>query len=211
MTWQLIAQSEPSIAKSMLIDRDMLIGRHPQADIVLQAMHISRRHAALWIKDGQLWIEDLASAQGTYVNGQKIIHRQALQHLDEIEFQNIRFVVHHQVETLLEPAAPRALADAQHLSLETSGAEDQGMPTLAQRGSKVEIQADGMPARVSIPKPAPIPDHVQLELGSAAKAVLAAESAPPRLPTEQQKNLKVGVIAVLLLLLVAFSIGFYLL
>ncbi len=46
-----------------------LIGRSAAADVSLPADTVSRRHALLWQEDGETWIYDLGSANGTYVNG----------------------------------------------------------------------------------------------------------------------------------------------
>jgi adenylate cyclase len=55
---------------------EVVIGR-PNAkrppDLDLSAdVTVSRRHARLWIQDGEIWIEDLGSRTGTFVNNAKI-------------------------------------------------------------------------------------------------------------------------------------------
>ena len=49
-----------------------LIGRTPPCDIVLDATFISRKHARIFIENGALWIEDLKSSNGVFINGLKI-------------------------------------------------------------------------------------------------------------------------------------------
>lgn len=50
----------------------VLIGRSSEADIVLPHDDISRRHAVLWRQDGQVWIRDLGSSNGTSLDGQPV-------------------------------------------------------------------------------------------------------------------------------------------
>jgi serine phosphatase RsbU (regulator of sigma subunit) len=47
----------------------VVIGRNPPADLVLEGTTVSRRHCRLEATDGQLWLSDLASTNGTFVNG----------------------------------------------------------------------------------------------------------------------------------------------
>ena len=72
MTWKLQAISADLAGKESSIDRDMLVGRHQAADIVLQSSEISRKHAAFLRVEDALWLQDLASSYGTFVNDTRI-------------------------------------------------------------------------------------------------------------------------------------------
>ncbi|MBN1963923.1 MAG: FHA domain-containing protein [Anaerolineae bacterium] len=48
------------------------IGRSPSNDICIPERHVSRRHAVISYRDGIFIISDLGSANGTYVNNQKL-------------------------------------------------------------------------------------------------------------------------------------------
>ncbi len=50
----------------------VLIGRSPEADIVLPHDNISRQHAVLWRQTGQVWVRDLGSSNGTSLDGQSV-------------------------------------------------------------------------------------------------------------------------------------------
>ena len=52
----------------VLDDREQVVGRSERADLVMQLPSISRRHAAVWMQDGQAHVKDLGSQSGTYVN-----------------------------------------------------------------------------------------------------------------------------------------------
>jgi putative nucleotidyltransferase with HDIG domain len=51
-----------------------VIGRANDADIQLLDRGVSRHHAAFYIKDGHIILEDLGSANGTFLNGQRVKH-----------------------------------------------------------------------------------------------------------------------------------------
>jgi serine phosphatase RsbU (regulator of sigma subunit) len=50
----------------------VIIGRNPPADLVLDSPAVSRRHCRLDLLDGQLSVRDLASTNGTFVNGRRL-------------------------------------------------------------------------------------------------------------------------------------------
>ncbi len=55
------------------IDRSpMVIGRSRACDLILPSAKVSRQHATLTLVDGELFIEDLGSANGLFRDGQRI-------------------------------------------------------------------------------------------------------------------------------------------
>jgi predicted component of type VI protein secretion system len=53
--------------------RDLtVVGRHPECDVVINEVSLSKRHCVLVKTDGLLVIRDLATTNGTKVKGQKI-------------------------------------------------------------------------------------------------------------------------------------------
>jgi serine phosphatase RsbU (regulator of sigma subunit) len=56
----------------------VVIGRNPPADLVLEGTTVSRRHCRLELLDGQLWLNDLASTNGTFVNGARLTEAMSL-------------------------------------------------------------------------------------------------------------------------------------
>ena len=58
---------------------DFSIGLDPSSDVCLPDMLVSRRHAVLKLREnGECWIEDLGSRNGTYVNGEKLSGKERL-------------------------------------------------------------------------------------------------------------------------------------
>ena len=48
------------------------IGRHPESDIFLDDITVSRRHAEVRHGEGSFWAHDVGSLNGTYLNRQRI-------------------------------------------------------------------------------------------------------------------------------------------
>ncbi len=53
-------------------ERPITIGRSPEADIVIMDDKASRLHCGIRLWDGDFFIKDLKSKNGTFVNGQRI-------------------------------------------------------------------------------------------------------------------------------------------
>ena len=53
-------------------EKQVLIGRSSDLDMVLVEDMVSRKHARISMQGDQIWIEDLGSTNGTFVNGEKI-------------------------------------------------------------------------------------------------------------------------------------------
>jgi len=50
----------------------LVLGRSSRCDVVLADLSVSRRHARLWFRDGKWLLQDLASTNGTFVNGRLV-------------------------------------------------------------------------------------------------------------------------------------------
>lgn len=66
----LIVQRGPGIGSRFLLDGDLaLAGRHPDAEVFLDDVTVSRRHAE-FVRSGTVFtVRDLGSLNGTYVGG----------------------------------------------------------------------------------------------------------------------------------------------
>lgn len=59
--------------QAQLIPAGTIIGRSNKCDIVIDSKHVSRRHARIFSNsDGQWFVEDLGSSNGTFVNGDRV-------------------------------------------------------------------------------------------------------------------------------------------
>ena len=70
-----------------------LVGRRPGASLQINSRTVSGEHARLTIEGGQLWVEDLSSTNGTYVNGQRIGQPTRLEEEDLLQFAEVAFRV----------------------------------------------------------------------------------------------------------------------
>ena len=77
---------------SLQSERELLLGRLSTADIVVEDDKSSRRHARITVAGGGITLEDLASANGTFLNGQKI-SRTNLKEGDQIRIGAFQFMV----------------------------------------------------------------------------------------------------------------------
>lgn len=76
-TGMLIVVRGPNAGSRFLVDRDMTtVGRHPDSDIFLDDVTVSRRHAEIARREGALVLSDLGSLNGTYVNGDRVEERE---------------------------------------------------------------------------------------------------------------------------------------
>ena len=66
-------------------------GRHPYNEVSVADPSVSRYHCWITLHDGTAWIEDLSSANGTRVNGARVLERRRLNVGDEIRIGNTAF------------------------------------------------------------------------------------------------------------------------
>lgn len=77
-----------------LIDADITsVGRHPESDIFLDDITVSRHHAKFVRSGGKLYLEDLGSLNGTYVNRTLLDGRTVLREGDEIQIGKYRATI----------------------------------------------------------------------------------------------------------------------
>ncbi len=63
---------------------EIILGRDPTADFVIESPGVSRRHARFFTRDQAYFVEDLKSSNGTFVNGERISAAVQLRNGDEI-------------------------------------------------------------------------------------------------------------------------------
>ena len=79
----------PNGDRFSLTDSIITVGRHPDSNMVLADPNVSRNHAEIRPKGDRYEVVDLASTNGTRVNGVRV-DTQILQDGDEITFGNTR-------------------------------------------------------------------------------------------------------------------------
>jgi pSer/pThr/pTyr-binding forkhead associated (FHA) protein len=86
----LVVLRGPGQGSRFLLDQDVtLAGRHPNADIFLDDVTVSRRHAEFHRQTNHFSVKDLGSMNGTYRAGESIVESK-LEHGDEIQVGKFR-------------------------------------------------------------------------------------------------------------------------
>jgi pSer/pThr/pTyr-binding forkhead associated (FHA) protein len=72
-TGVLLVKRGPDAGAKYLLDKEVTrVGRHPESDIFLDDITVSRRHAEFVRRDGGYLVRDVGSLNGTYVNRERI-------------------------------------------------------------------------------------------------------------------------------------------
>ena len=90
----LIVQRGPNSGSRFLLDSDRTTaGRHPDSDIFLDDVTVSRKHAEFVRQDDGFKVRDVGSLNGTYVNRDRV--DEALLHAgDEVQIGKYRMTYH---------------------------------------------------------------------------------------------------------------------
>ncbi len=106
--------SGPTFGKTYAVVGSMTIGRNHDCDIAIATDEISRHHAKLQVTPTGVMVEDLGSANGTFVNNQRVHGSAMMKGNDELRLDTIRFL-------LVSPTA-EAHAHAQAAAVQTAAA-----------------------------------------------------------------------------------------
>ena len=68
---------------------EIVIGRSSDCQLVIASGQVSRRHARVLWRDGEATIEDLGSANGTFVNGRRLSQATALKPNDRVSLGTV--------------------------------------------------------------------------------------------------------------------------
>ena len=91
---KMIVSIDGVVIKEVQLTKDRTtLGRRPYNDIVIDNLAVSGEHAVLQLTDNEVFLEDLNSTNGTYVNG-KAVKKQLLQNNDTVEIgkYKIKFI-----------------------------------------------------------------------------------------------------------------------
>ena len=232
MSWKLQTITGEFAGKEVNVDRDLLVGRHQDADILVQSAEVSRKHAVFLLKDGALWVQDLNSSNGTFVNDKKIEADTLLKEGDIVQFASVKFSILQpaskiestafvsgvelqpvveakpdEIKPIQQPAEAVAVAEIPEEVKEeqpktpAQQMNDQGMPELTERDSNVQVSKEGMPQSFAVPKPAPIPEGIDIHAREEEQLIVPEACAVQE--KEAQKNASVGLIAVVVIVILA--------
>jgi pSer/pThr/pTyr-binding forkhead associated (FHA) protein len=144
---QTLVLAAESSRKRYPLHPEMIVGREPSCDITINSLHISRQHARIRQSPSGFFLEDLSSANGTYINGLKLTGPVALQIGDLVCFDDQGFRVvaegHSEPDSqfLSRTGAAPVISDAQLAAAATNDAEE-GPSTRIQRDAAAHLQPD---------------------------------------------------------------------
>lgn len=84
--------SGATFGKTFAVIDNAVIGRQPDCDIPVPAEEISRHHARLKVTSEGVHVEDLGSANGTYINGKRV-EKGVLKPGEELRLDTVRFLL----------------------------------------------------------------------------------------------------------------------
>jgi pSer/pThr/pTyr-binding forkhead associated (FHA) protein len=91
-TAMLVVRRGPNAGSRFLLDKETVTaGRHPESDIFLDDITVSRRHVEFHRTEGSYRVHDVGSLNGTYVNRDRIDDA-LLQNGDEVRIGKFRLV-----------------------------------------------------------------------------------------------------------------------
>src|ERR1700710_2462977 len=115
---KLVVSLDGVVIKEVQITKDKTtLGRRPYNDIGIYNLAVSGEHAVLQMTGPKVFIEDLNSTNGTYING-KAVKKQLLSHNDTVEIgkYKIKYLLEDGTEyertAVLRPGLPPASSPA---------------------------------------------------------------------------------------------------
>ncbi|WP_444928189.1 FHA domain-containing protein [Microbulbifer sp. TRSA002] len=109
VAWALRANHRAIAGKVFPVKESAVIGRSDECDITFSLSHLSRRHARLEVREGLLFVIDLGSANGTFVNNRKVSESR-VRRGDELRLDTLSFSIVGPADdnnrTAVRPALP---------------------------------------------------------------------------------------------------------
>jgi predicted component of type VI protein secretion system len=69
-----------------------VVGRHSACDRRIHSPLVSRRHCLFSLREGQVWVEDLGSSNGTRLNGKPLAEARPLAEGDRLDLAGLPFL-----------------------------------------------------------------------------------------------------------------------
>jgi len=104
--------SGPTFGKVYAMVGAMTVGRSSESDVCIPIEEISRNHARLQSAADGVVVEDLASANGTFVNDHRVHASTLVKPGDEVRFDTVRFLLLSPAQEMQQQRSSGARADA---------------------------------------------------------------------------------------------------
>ena len=132
---KLVVSLDGVVIKEVQITKDKTtLGRRPYNDIVIDNLAVSGEHAVLQMVGSDVFIEDLNSTNGTYING-KAVKKQLLTHNDTVEIgkYKIKYLVEdgtdYEKTMIMRPGTQAPVAGSAAATGRNSGFGALGIPS----------------------------------------------------------------------------------
>ncbi len=161
--YQLTMRSGPTTGETYPLEQEeTLMGRDLANDIAIGDPEVSRRHARFVKKEGTIYIEDLGSTNGTFLNGERISNPQQLRPGDVITLgENIVLVFEKASYDIdITPPTPPQKATVPEPSYEGQPPMPETFPPPPEPSAYEEPQPTPPPS-TTIPPQTPRPEDVQ--------------------------------------------------
>lgn len=166
---KMIVSIDGVVIKEVQLTKDRTtLGRRPYNDIVIDNLAVSGEHAVLQLTGNEVYLEDLNSTNGTYVNG-KAVKKQLLQNNDTVEIgkYKIKFI----------NEAPGATFEKTMIMKPGMVPPMPAKPATAPAGAPVTA---GAPAPAGSPSTSPV--HAEMAAMNASIKVLSGAAAGREVP-----------------------------
>jgi pSer/pThr/pTyr-binding forkhead associated (FHA) protein len=91
----LVVEPAAMRGSTVSLDTEVVVGRTDECDVTLsEDPFVSTRHARFFQRDGEWWVEDLGSTNGTLVNAQRITQASRIRIDDRVQAGSAVFEVH---------------------------------------------------------------------------------------------------------------------
>ena len=181
---KVVVSLDGSIVSEVELEKPVtVVGRHPACDIVIDHPAVSARHMLLRMVDRTVYAEDLASTNGTKVNGHVVSH-QVVHHLDLIEVGNHK--LHFFDEDMLAMGGVASLEDTVLTDYERTMMVAHAPAAPAARAPGGQRRADDDLSRTMA-----IPREATVRFGPAHESVSTVAAAVPALVASKRLALRV--------------------
>ncbi len=151
-----------------------VLGRHPDCDIVLESGAVSRQHARIVTREGDFFVEDLNSRNGTFVNGRAVEGRQRLEEGDQLSICDLAFAFHRRL-----PGASPETEDESSRTLAGVFLDDARPLSNSTIMSKVDVSTGSTGLRLEVNAEAKL--KALVEIGQNLGTALSVDEVLPKL------------------------------
>src|SRR5262245_59868392 len=174
----------------------LIAGRTSGVDIVIEHPSVSRRHAELSLSWSGAFIKDLNSANGTFINDERISGSRRLRDRDEIRFGQqsssapVILIFSNPAEALLSKLEDMQMTDSTPGKLQSKEVTE----AAAKEGEKLAEQAAAGEQAEPAAEGAEVPAEKSAEAAESAAVVEEKSEVPPPPPPEARRGFPLGVV-----------------